>query len=128
MRVVLQRSKHSASPGLIAGDFNAVAPNDRVVVKSMPAILKLMLLLQGGRFFHHAIAATQVAGFADCYRFLHPDRDGFTLPAPSPTIRLDYIFANEALKAYLQKCDVVREPAAVHQASDHYPLVAEFAF
>jgi exonuclease III len=129
MRVVLQRARqHDAQPCLIAGDFNAVAPNDRVVTKSMPVILKLMLLLQGWRFFHYALEATRAAGFTDCYRFLHPDQDGFTLPTPSPTIRLDYILANDALKASLQKCHVVREPAAIHQASDHYPLVAEFAF
>ena len=30
------------------------------------------------------------------------------------------------LIGHLQRCDVVTEPAAVHDASDHYPVLAEF--
>jgi exonuclease III len=112
---------------LIAGDFNAVAPRDRVVTESMPARLKAMLTLQGGRFFHRAIKTILSAGYTDCYRHLHPDEDGFTLPVPTPTIRLDYVFANEGLKASLQKCYVIKNPGATREASDHYPVMAEFA-
>ena len=128
MRVALSRAqKYAGNPCLIAGDFNAVALGDGVEVRSMPSFLKVMLALQGGRFFHKVIEQVLSAGFADSYRLLHPEEDGFTLPTPTPTIRLDYIFVNEELRAHLRKCYVVRQPEVVTQASDHFPVVAEFA-
>lgn len=117
---------YSTHPCLVAGDFNAVAPNDHVVTDSVPKFLKLMLLLQGGRFFYTAIRRLESTGFTDCYRSVHRDENGFTLPTPAPTIRLDYAFANQILLKGLQSCDVVREPAVANHASDHYPVVAEF--
>jgi endonuclease/exonuclease/phosphatase family metal-dependent hydrolase len=125
--VILHRATYyQASPCVIAGDFNAVAATDRVITAYMPTRLKVMLWAQGGRFFYGATGKVASAGFTDSYRFLHPGEDGFTLPAPTPTIRLDYIFVNEPLKACLQKCHVASEPSVVHQASDHYPVMAEF--
>jgi exonuclease III len=127
IKVTLQRAiqKHS-EPCLIAGDFNAVAPQDRVIKQGLPLFLKIMLWLQGGRIFHQVISKTLSAGFTDCYRLVNERKEGFTLPAPDPHIRLDYIFSNGKLKANLQKCYVVSEPSSVRQASDHLPVVAEF--
>ena len=68
----------------------------------------------------------QAAGFTDCFRALHPDDEGFTLPPPAPNARLDYLFANPVLAPALRSCSVVREPPVVLHASDHYPVVAEF--
>jgi endonuclease/exonuclease/phosphatase family metal-dependent hydrolase len=117
---------YKAEPCLIAGDFNAIAPHDRVIIKLMPQWLKLMLLAQGNRVYHFSVREYLSAGFADCFRVSHPDDDGFTLPPPHPNSRLDYILVNEVMKAYLINCWVVREPSAVLKASDHYPVVAEF--
>jgi endonuclease/exonuclease/phosphatase family metal-dependent hydrolase len=58
---------------------------------------------------------------------LHPDIDGFTYGPAAPVGRIDYVFASAALTPCLTKCFVAREPAAVDRASDHYPVVAEFA-
>ena len=66
------------------------------------------------------------AGLTDCFRAMYPNDDGFTLPPPKPNSRLDYILVNEALKPHLVNCWVIREPAAILKASDHYPIVAEF--
>ena len=63
----------------------------------------------------------------DCFRERHPNADGHTYGPPTPTGRIDTIFANPAMKARLQECSVVREPPAVDLASDHYPVVADFA-
>ena len=69
------------------------------------------------------------AGLVDCYRTKFPDKianPGYTLPAPRPNVRLDYIFANEPLIKKLQTCRVwSADPAP--QASDHLPVLAEFA-
>jgi endonuclease/exonuclease/phosphatase family metal-dependent hydrolase len=62
----------------------------------------------------------------DCFRVLHPNDDGFTLPASDPKVRLDYVFADPALSPALRECRVVTEPAAVKIASDHLPVLAQF--
>jgi len=49
-----------------------------------------------------------------------------SLPPANPNARLDYIFVNNPMKAYLRQCFVVREPSVVQKASDHYPVVADF--
>jgi exonuclease III len=82
--------------------------------------------LQGGKIFRQLIRQLHASGLTDCYRYLHPIEDGFTIPTPYPKVRLDYIFANAHLLPALQRCDVVIEPSVVRQASDHYPLLAEF--
>jgi endonuclease/exonuclease/phosphatase family metal-dependent hydrolase len=118
-------STDPSMPCLIAGDFNAVAPDDSVITNSLPFRLKLMLFLQGNRFFRRVISKVMFTGFVDCYRILHAD-PGFTLPPPNPTIRFDYLFANPTLRSALRDCFVVRQPASVDDASDHYPVVADF--
>ncbi len=114
-------------PTLVLGDFNTNAPDDNVHVASMPWYLKLMILIQGNRIFRFAIQAMLMAGFSDCFRKVHADDDGFTLPPPRPNARLDYIFADTLLSPRLRECAVVREPVtAVEKASDHYPVMAVF--
>lgn len=114
-------------PCLIAGDFNAIAPGDKVKTENMPNWLKWIIYLQGNRVYHFSIEEILSAGFTDCFRFLNSD-NGFTLPPPSPNTRLDYIFVNKKMRAYLKICQVVREPDSVNLASDHYPVIAEFGF
>ncbi len=128
VKMLLRRiESYAEAPCLIAGDFNAIAPDDCVVwVDSIPRWLKWTLWLQGGRVFHYAIARVLAAGFTDCFRLLHPDEPGFTLPTPDPHARLDYIFVNPVLKPGLQQCAVVRHGQAVDRASDHYPVIATF--
>ncbi len=111
---------------LLAGDFNAISPGDMVRWKEFPLLLKIVLLLQADQIFRNVIPKITALGFVDCYRTLHPDNAGFTLPPPSPHIRLDYIFANRSLAPYLKTCEVVTWPFTVHEASDHYPLTAVF--
>ncbi len=112
---------------LIAGDFNAIAPREKVRTENMPNWLKWIIYLQGNRVYHFSIKMFLYAGFTDCFRFLNSD-DGFTLPPPKPNARLDYIFVSAKMKAYLKKCWVVREPSSVNLASDHFPVIAEFSF
>ena len=112
---------------LIAGDFNAIAPGETVNIATMPNWLQWIIYLQGKRVYHFSIAKLLSTGFTDCFRLLNSE-EGFTLPTPSPNSRLDYVFVNAKMKAYLKKCWVVREPESVNHASDHFPLMAEFSF
>lgn len=120
----LQKSKSHFN--VIAGDFNAIAPNEKVNTENMPVWLKWIIYLQGNRVYHFSIEKFISAGFTDCFRLLNSD-DGFTLPPPEPNARLDYIFVNAEMKKYLKRSWVVRESESANLASDHYPVMAEFS-
>lgn len=125
--IALRKAKSFVSePCFLAGDFNATAPGDKPDTNSWPRLLNLMLVLQGGRLFHFAIRDILSKGFVDCYRSMHPETPGYTVPTKLPTIRLDYIFANQILYSGLTACDIVQNLPESHEASDHYPLLAEF--
>ncbi len=119
--------KANMQPCLIAGDFNAISPGEKVNTQSMPTWLKWLIYLQGNRVYHFSITKYLSAGFTDCYRLMNSDA-GFTLPPPEPNARLDYIFVDIIMKGFLKRCWVVREPESVNYASDHFPVMAEFIF
>lgn len=128
IKVVLRLArKRAASPCVILGDFNASAPGDKPQIHRMRALDRTLILLQGRRIYRFAVRAMLNAGMTDCFRELHPDADGFTYGPPNPIGRIDYVFANGVMKERLKACFVVRDPPAVDRASDHYPVVAEFA-
>ncbi|MHC5538346.1 endonuclease/exonuclease/phosphatase family protein [Singulisphaera rosea] len=127
-RVIRHCRQYADEPLLIAGDFNAVAPGDRVRTGTMPAWLKLILLAQGNRVYHFSMNAYLASGLFDCYRLMNPEDEGFTLPPPTPNTRLDYLLANQPMRNALMGCSVIRGPSAVLHASDHYPVVADFSF
>jgi exodeoxyribonuclease III len=117
-----------SEPCLIAGDLNAIAPSDPVDIHSMPKWLKWAIRIQGNRIFRFSVSTYLKAGFTDSFRSIHPNEKGYTLPAPNPNARLDYILINDVLRPLIRKCYVVNNLPCVHQASDHYPVVAEFKF
>ena len=110
---------------LIAGDFNAIAPREKVKVETMPNWLKWIVYLQGNRVYHFSIARFLSAGFSDCFRSLNSE-DGFTLPPSTPNARLDYILVNTKLKTHLRSCWVSQNLQSANLASDHFPVMAEF--
>lgn len=124
--VLRRMGNRRRGPCLVVGDFNSVARDDPVKADPTPSLRRKVRWLQSKRLFRIAVGRMQAGGFYDCYRQLHPDQPGYTLPTPDPGVRLDYIFASAPLAARLQSCAVVAEPLAVQRASDHYPVVAEF--
>jgi len=129
LKMTLERVKRAGdSACLLLGDFNASAPGDTPQINRQGALNRILILLQGRRIYRFAIQSVLEAGFSDCFRQMQPGADGYTYGPPTPVGRIDYIFANRALRRSLSKCFVAREPAEVDRASDHYPVVAEFAF
>lgn len=124
--ILRRMGERRRGPCLVAGDFNTVARDDPVKADPAPTFRRRLRWLQSKRLFRTAVSRMQAGGFHDCYRQLHPDQPGYTLPTPDPGVRLDYIFASAPLAARLQRCEVVSEPAAVQRASDHCPVVADF--
>jgi exodeoxyribonuclease III len=128
VRVLLRRIRQLHSdPCLIAGDFNAIAPRERVLVHALPAGLRRVVLAQGGRAYPWALRLLERQGWCDCYRRMHPLAAGWTLPSHRPNARLDYVFANPVLAPSLRACSIVTTPALVQTASDHLPVKAVFA-
>jgi exonuclease III len=128
----------SPGPHLIVGDLNAIGPGDRVLQNMNPPRMRRVMLLQLRLIFRLAIPRLLKAGYLDCFRHLHPHEDGFTWWTAAPTTRYDYIMADPLMAARLQTCVVVNEvtarsrcvaatPFAVYRASDHFPILAEFA-
>jgi endonuclease/exonuclease/phosphatase family metal-dependent hydrolase len=110
---------------LIVGDLNSVARGDAPVVRGMPLWLRLLLRFDGGIRFE-VQDRLSAAGWVDGFRHLHPSEPGFTLPAISPRIRLDYVLVPSPLLARLSACEPAVDAPLAARASDHLPLVAEF--
>ena len=119
--------EHPPSPHLIIGDINAIAPGDRVLQHKNPKRMRRLMLLQLRLIFRLALPRLLQAGYTDCFRHLHPHDDGFTWWTINPTTRYDYILADGRMLPKLRSCRVVDDHSAVTQASDHFPLLAEFS-
>lgn len=117
---------------LIAGDMNALSPHD--VHQYDPACWAPRrrarhTLPVGGPLDTRAIEVLEDAGLVDLARkhgldfaptALTPLRAG----SSSYAVRIDYLFATQALAANLRSVRVIRGPKADF-ASDHYPVVAD---
>jgi exonuclease III len=114
-------------PHLIIGDLNAVGPGDRVLQHLNPPRMRRTMRWQLGIVFKLAVPRLLRAGYVDCFRYLHPHDDGFTwYTRGRRTTRYDYILADAAMSGRLRACRVVDDNEAIPQASDHFPLLAEF--
>ena len=118
-------ARHQEGFHILGGDFNTVAPNEKLDMTSLPARLRPFIWLSGGRIRWRTIQTILDAGYVDGYRAKHPTEFGATLPAASPHIRLDYVFTPEKYASRLLACDVVKHHDAA-KASDHLPVLAEF--
>ncbi|UCC62076.1 MAG: ribonuclease HII [Anaerolineae bacterium] len=114
---------------LLMGDFNALAPAD--FVDRPGELQRLEADVCGGEGAQDLLPLQAVprlldAGYADAWAAAADGRDGATWPAPSPQVRVDYLFVPPALQPRLSACRVPGSPL-VCAASDHRPVLAEFA-
>jgi endonuclease/exonuclease/phosphatase family metal-dependent hydrolase len=112
-------------PHLLSGDLNTIAPDDQPDLHNYAITLKQRNQYHTPQFPRQVIALLLEAGYQDCYRNLHPGEQGYTSHTDALALRVDYILASPALAQRLQSCNVIRGGLA-QQASDHYPLLAEF--
>lgn len=112
---------------LIIGDLNAIGPGDRVLQHLNPIRMQRTMRWQLGIVFKLALPRLLRAGYVDCFRHLHPSHDGFTwYTRQHRTTRYDYIVADKEMSRRLRTCHVIDDHEAIPQASDHFPLLAEF--
>jgi endonuclease/exonuclease/phosphatase family metal-dependent hydrolase len=110
---------------VVVGDFNSIAPGDRVVVGGWPLWLRILLRVDGG-IRRDVIAFLERNGLPDTFRRLHPAEPGYTLPPRDPSVRLDYLLSTVDALPLVRACAPVL-PAAVPlvvRASDHLPLLS----
>jgi endonuclease/exonuclease/phosphatase family metal-dependent hydrolase len=118
--------EHQHGPHIIAGDFNALAPGERLEVGRMPRWIRAMVWLSGRDIARHTIQHMLDMRYVDGWRQLHPTGlGGYTFPTWDPHVRLDYVFTPERYAAKLVACDVVTTPDEAKSASDHFPLCVE---
>ena len=115
---------HDKSHHVLVGDFNTLAPGERLQVGKLPYRLRILVWLSGGRIRWQTIAIVLGAGYVDGFREQHPRDDGLTFPTWDPHSRLDYLFVPQPFIERLTACDVVRDSPSLRLASDHFPLAA----
>jgi endonuclease/exonuclease/phosphatase family metal-dependent hydrolase len=126
LRSLLQAIKeHDRTHHVLVGDFNTLAPDERLDVSKLPLRLRALVWLSGGRIRWQTIAIVLGAGYVDGYRLLNEGEPGLTFPTWDPHVRLDYVFVPAAFADHLVACHVVTELPALRQASDHLPVLAD---
>lgn len=115
---------HRESFHLLAGDFNTLAEGAAFDARRLPARLRALYWLGGGKIRWRALRLMVDGGYADAYRALHED-DGYTFPTSDPQIRLDYLFVPKERAAAVESCRVLYDAPGARDASDHFPLTAE---
>ena len=107
----LIREQHAFAFHLLAGDFNALAPGERLDPSPMPAWIRGMIWLSGRDIARSTIEMMQADGYVDAWRTIHADPDvepGYTFPVWEPHVRLDYVFTPSA---YASRMNAVRGAA-----------------
>lgn len=116
--------RHQQGLHLVTGDFNTLAPGERLDVNRLPPRLRALVWITGKSIRWITIRMMLEAGYVDGYRTFHGD-EGHTFTTWDPHVRLDYAFLPETFKGHLHRCEVVRDHPSLGTASDHFPLLTE---
>ena len=116
--------RHQHGMHLVTGDFNTLAPGERLDMDRLPPRLRALAWVTGKSIRWITIRMMLEAGYVDGYRKFHGD-EGHTFTTADPHVRLDYAFLPEPMKGNLLRCEVVRDHPALKKASDHFPLLSE---
>jgi endonuclease/exonuclease/phosphatase family metal-dependent hydrolase len=119
---------HDQTHHLLVGDFNTLAPGERLQVAKLPYRLRALVWLSGGRIRWQTVAIVLGAGYVDGFRELHGSDAGLTFPTWDPHSRLDYVFVPKPFAARLVDCAVVTDSPALRLASDHFPVRADITW
>jgi exodeoxyribonuclease III len=128
IRALLEGIKeHQHGFHLLLGDFNALAPGERLVVEKMPTWIRAMVWISGRDIARDTIQTMIDANYTDLWKRLHPGEPGYTFPTWDPHVRLDYAFVPSTYADRVQSFDIVTSPAVAKTASDHHPILVTLA-
>jgi exodeoxyribonuclease-3 len=116
---------HQAGLHLMTGDFNTLAPDERLDMRRLPPHIRAFAFITGKTIRWVTVRMMLEAGYVDGYRVLHPSGEGETFPTWDPHVRLDYAFVPEEFKDRIASCRVMRDVPQARDASDHFPLLTE---
>ena len=116
-------ARHQTGFHALTGDFNTLAPGEILDVRQLPARLRALVWLSGGRVRFRAIKLVLDAGYTDVFRAQHPHDAGYTFPTWNPHVRLDYLFVPAGHVARVASCSVAAM-GPVREASDHFPVLS----
>ena len=119
--------RHQSGLHLVTGDFNTLAPDERLDMRRLPPHIRAFAFITGKTIRWVTVRMMLEAGYADGYRVVHPSGEGDTFPTSNPHVRLDYAFVPEDFKDRLTGCTVMRGIPAARDASDHFPLLTELS-
>lgn len=111
---------------LVTGDFNTLAPGEKLDIERLPPRLRAIVWMTGRTIRWTTIQLMLDGGYTDAYRMFHKD-EGYTFPTWDPHVRLDYAFLPAPSASRVTRCEVVRNAARLRDASDHFPLLTELA-
>jgi endonuclease/exonuclease/phosphatase family metal-dependent hydrolase len=126
----LKRENNAFAFHILAGDFNALAPGEKLDSSHMPRWIRGMIWLSGRDIARSTIEMMRADGYIDAWRSLHANHEsdpGYTFPVWDPHVRLDYVFTPAKFASRFTSCEVRRTPDTVRTASDHFPLLVEIA-
>ena len=128
IRALLEGIKeHQHGFHVLLGDFNALAPGERLVVEKMPRWIRAMVWVSGRDIARDTIQTMLDARYADVWRRFHRDDPGYTFPTWDPHVRLDYAFVPMTYADRITSFEIVKAPDIVKTASDHHPIVVTLA-
>ena len=122
--LLLAIQQHQHGPHVLVGDFNTLAPGELLDFSKLPARLRTLVWMSGGRIRWRTVQGVLDAGYIDAFRSLQPDLVGYTFPTWDPHVRLDYLFVPKPCVERVAACQVF-SANEVREASDHFPLLAE---
>jgi endonuclease/exonuclease/phosphatase family metal-dependent hydrolase len=117
--------EHQAGFHLIAGDFNALAPGERLEVGRMPRWIRAMIWVSGRDIARHTIQTMLDADYVDAFKEQQPAAAGYTFPTWDPHVRLDYVFLSRRDRSRIKRCEVLVDAPRAAEASDHFGLLVE---
>jgi exodeoxyribonuclease-3 len=119
---------HDRTHHVLVGDFNTLAPGERLPIEKLPYRLRVLVWVTGGRIRWQTVAIVLGAQYVDGYREKHAGEPGLTFPTWDPHTRLDYVFVPKPFADRLIDCDVVTDAPSVRLASDHFPVTASLTW
>lgn len=124
IRALLEGIKeHQHGFHLLLGDFNALAPGERLDVAHFPQWIRAMVWLSGRDIARDTIQTMLDAKYADLWRRFNADDAGYTFPTWNPHVRLDYAFVPMQYADRITSFEIVKSPPIVKTASDHHPIL-----
>lgn len=109
---------------VLVGDFNTLAPGERLDVSRMPAWIRALIWISGRDIQRQTIGRILDEGYVDGFRHCYPDTPGYTFPVWDPHLRLDYLFVPDTRRQILHRMRVLDDDPEAATASDHFPLLA----